>query len=186
MPVIRSNSTALDDEDKKKFRYLAPEVRNAQTSPSAAGFSSNATGNLLDLSEAAASRGEDWREKSSKLEESSYTRVGLDDDPEEDSLNMRTQYLFDDQRGMTPLNQMQQTKTLLTEGQRIAYVSLCRLVMKEMVQALKRGGHDEMAPAVESMTHWSTKIISRLYQHMDVELPGTSYPPSSLCLACSP
>ncbi|EGG11602.1 uncharacterized protein MELLADRAFT_41966 [Melampsora larici-populina 98AG31] len=82
---------------------------------------------------------------------------------------MRTQYLFDDERGMTPLNQMQQTKTLLTEGQRIAYVGLCRLVMKEMIQALKRGGHDEMAPAVESMSHWSTKIISRLYQHMDVE-----------------
>ncbi|KAG0147853.1 hypothetical protein CROQUDRAFT_132292 [Cronartium quercuum f. sp. fusiforme G11] len=169
MPVIRSNSTALDDEDKKKFRYLAPEVRSARLSPTAAGFSSNATGNLLDLSEAAASRGEDWREKSHKVEESNYTRVGLDDDPDEDNLNMRTQYLFDDERGMTPLNQMQQTKTLLTEGQRIAYVGLCRLVMIEMIQVLKRGGHDEMAPAVESMAHWSTKIISRLYQHMDVE-----------------
>lgn len=169
MPVIRSDTTDLDDEDKKKFRYLAPEVRLSQSTPTTRNFGSNATGQLLDLSEAAASRGEDWREKSHKVEESNYTRVGLDDDPDEDNLNMRTQYLFDDERGMTPLNQMQQTKTLLTEGQRIAYVGLCRLVMKEMVQALKRGGHDEMAPAVESMIHWSTKIISRLYQHMDVE-----------------
>ncbi|KAH9824044.1 hypothetical protein DFH28DRAFT_878976 [Melampsora americana] len=169
MPVIRSDNTDLDDEDKKKFRYLAPEVRQSQLSPTMRNFGSNATGQLLDLSEAAAARGEDWREKSHKVEESNYTRVGLDDDPEEDNLNMRTQYLFDDEKGMTPLNQMQQTKTLLTEGQRIAYVGLCRLVMKEMIQALKRGGHDEMAPAVESMTHWSTKIISRLYQHMDVE-----------------
>lgn len=184
MPVIRSNNTALDDEDKKKFRYLAPEVRNARSSPSAAAFSSNATGQLLDLSEAAASRGEDWREKSHKVEESNYTRVGLDDDPEEDNLNMRTQYLFDDERGMTPLNQMQQTKTLLSEGQRIAYVGMCRLVMKEMVQALKRGGHDEMAPAVESMTHWSTKIMSRLYQHMDLEPRGIKSLP--LCLDSPP
>ncbi len=33
---------------------------------------------------------------------------------------------------MTPLNQMQATKNLLTEAQQIAYVGLCALTSREM------------------------------------------------------
>jgi len=35
---------------------------------------------------------------------------------------------------MTPLSQMQATKDLLTEAQRIAYVGLCLLTSREMGQ----------------------------------------------------
>ena len=59
MPVIRSGDSAYDEEDRKKFKYVPPK-RATETSPErGAVASSNATGNLLDLSEAAASRGED-------------------------------------------------------------------------------------------------------------------------------
>lgn len=75
---------------------------------------------------------------------------------------------------MTPLSQMQQTKTLLTEGQRIAYVGLCRLVTREMVQtlALAAKGAKELEPARESCHHWANKIMGRLYRHMDVDSAG--------------
>jgi len=169
MPVIRSGDSAYDEEDRKKFKYVPPK-RATETSPErGAVASSNATGNLLDLSEAAASRGEDWREKSQNLQESKYTRLGLDDDPDEDNLNKKTQYLFDYERDMTALNQLQATKDLLNEAQRIAYVGMCSLVMKEMMDSLKRGGHKEVNTAVESMSCWSAVIIDRLCKHMDIE-----------------
>ncbi|POV96714.1 hypothetical protein PSTT_15484 [Puccinia striiformis] len=164
------NDSAYDEEDKKRFRYIPPN-RVTPNSPESKiiGTQSNATGNLLDLSEAAAARGEDWREKSNNLEESKYTRLGLDDDPDEDNLNKKTQYLFEYERDMNPLNQLQATKNLLNEAQRLAYVSMCSLVMKEMSDSLIRGGHNEVKPAVESMKHWTKLIIDRLCKHMDIE-----------------
>lgn len=173
MPVIRPDDSAYDDEDKKKFRYIPPKRATAISPDRDAMESSNAIGKLLDLSEAAASRGEDWREKSKNLEESKYTRLGLDDDPDEDNLNKKTQYLFDYEHNMTALNQLQATKNLLNEAQRIAYVGMCSLVMKEMLDSLKRGGHNEVNPAVESMKRWSSHIIDQLCKHMDIETRGT-------------
>jgi hypothetical protein len=76
---------------------------------------------------------------------------------------------------MTALNQLQATKNLLNDAQRIAYVGMCSLVMKEMLDSLKRGGHKEVNTAVESMSCWSTIIIDRLCKHMDIEARGT-YP----------
>lgn len=176
MPVIRSDLDADDDDRPKKSRYTAPLAKGAPDSPAQAQTVSNARGELLDMTEAAARRGEDWREKGKHaVEESDYTRLGLDDDPEEDHLHERTQYLFDDEKGMTPLSQMQATKGLLTEGQRIAYVGLCRLVMMEMAAGLRRGGHKEMQNALESMTNWMTKIMARLYRHMDVDPSGAPF-----------
>ncbi|KAA1106009.1 hypothetical protein PGT21_026370 [Puccinia graminis f. sp. tritici] len=169
MPVIRPDDSAYDDEDKKKFRYIPPKRATAISPERDTMESSNAIGKLLDLSEAAASRGEDWREKSKNLEESKYTRLGLDDDPDEDNLNKKTQYLFDYEHNMTALNQLQATKNLLNEAQRIAYVGMCSLVMKEMLDSLKRGGHNEVNPAVESMKRWSSHIIDQLCKHMDIE-----------------
>lgn len=185
MPVIRSDAyDAADEDDRKlarrrgavnKLASLAPKpvvVEPDAESPRVA-QQSNATGQLLDLSEAAARRGEDWREKGAgAADESEYTRLGLDDDPEEDHLHEKTQYLFDDDKGMTPLSQMQATKGLLSEGQRIAYVGMCRLVVKDMVQALRRGKHKELEAALASVDHWSSKIMTRLYQHMDVDASG--------------
>ncbi|KDE07492.1 hypothetical protein MVLG_02167 [Microbotryum lychnidis-dioicae p1A1 Lamole] len=126
----------------------------------------NATGKLIDVD----SGGQAWKEKE-QLDEMDYTRLELDDDPDEDEISMRTQYLFNQDKGMTPLSQMQTTKTLLTEGQRIAYVGLCRLVAREMVQTLVLAskGAPELAPARESCKTWSNKIMGRLYRHMEVD-----------------
>lgn len=133
-------------------------------SPSSPNPSSNATGDLIRFDD---DTGQEWREKAAGMDEQDYTRLELDDDPEEDAVHSRTQYLFDDDKGMTPLSQMQTTKQMLTEGQRIAYVGLCRLVMREM--AVKWKSVKELEPAVESLNNWSSKIIGRLYQHMEIE-----------------
>lgn len=176
MPVIKPALTALDEEDKKLYHWNSSadsHLRGSSTSTSSAlaggAATSNATGKLLDFDEG----GREWREKD-KLDEMDYTRLELDDDPEEDEISMRTQYLFNEEKGMTPLAQMQATKTLLTEGQRIAYVGLCRLVAREMVQTLKIAskGATELEPATESTQNWSNKIMGRLYRHMEVDGAG--------------
>ena len=182
MPVIEpssSNSTALDAEDRKRYHWNSnsPAQLTASDDPaSALGVagakrSGNATGTLIDFD----AGGREWREKG-KLDEMDYTRLELDDDPEEDEISMRTQYLFNEEKGMTPLSQMQATKTLLTEGQRIAYVGLCRLVAREMVQTLRIAakGAKELEPATESAQNWANKIMGRLYRHMEVNAPGQS------------
>lgn len=97
---------------------------------------------------------------------------------EEDVIHTRTQYLFDEEKDMTPLSQMQATKELLSGAQRIAYVGLCRLVTREMVQALKIGRHKELEAAAESMQNWATKIMGRLYHHMEVDTAGAPRPSS--------
>ena len=184
MPVIEpstSSRTALDAEDRKRYHWnsTAP-AQSTQLADSDAGTtlgstgvarSGNATGTLIDFD----SGGREWREKG-KLDEMDYTRLELDDDPEEDEISMRTQYLFNEEKGMTPLSQMQATKTLLTEGQRIAYVGLCRLVAREMVQTLRIAakGAKELEPATESAQNWANKIMGRLYRHMEVNAPGQS------------
>ena len=185
MPVIEptsSTSTALDAEDRKRYHWNSnsPSSLSVQADPTSAlgiagsARTGNATGTLIDFD----SGGREWREKG-KLDEMDYTRLELDDDPEEDEISMRTQYLFNEDKGMTPLSQMQATKTLLTEGQRIAYAGLCRLVAREMVQTLRIAakGAKELEPATESAQNWANKIMGRLYRHMEVNAPGqSSYP----------
>lgn len=184
MPVILpSSSTALDAEDRKRYHWnsaATSHLRTSDTSTSSAlaggSGAGNATGRLIDVD----SGGQAWKEKE-KLDEMDYTRLELDDDPDEDEISMRTQYLFNEDKGMTPLSQMQATKTLLTEGQRIAYVGLCRLVAREMVQtlALASKGAKELEPARQSAQNWANKIMGRLYRHMDVDGAGQSWLSSS-------
>lgn len=195
MPVIQpstesSMGLALDDDDKKRYHYRssAPSLRLDSTMASSTSTRTggvggalaaantalgNATGRVLDVD----ARGTEWREKE-KLDEMDYTRLELDDDPEEDDISMRTQYLFNEDKGMTPLSQMQATKTLLTEGQRIAYVGLVRLVARELAQTLAMAarGAKELEPATESARNWQNKIMGRLYRHMEVDGPGQSLP----------
>lgn len=84
---------------------------------------------------------------------------------------------------MTPLSQMQATKNLLTETQRIAYVGLCKLAVQEMVEDLRKVAaadpkrkakaiHDD--PAVDGASVWGLKIMARLYHHMELERDGQS------------
>jgi hypothetical protein len=108
-----------------------------------------------------------------------YTRMNQDEDiPSADSMDENTQYLFpeslDDENAKTPLSQMQATKELLTEGQRIAYVGLCKLTMVEMLRDVSRVRFKENRAAYESMTLWSQKMMIRLFSHMDISSDGCS------------
>jgi len=95
---------------------------------------------------------------------------------------------------MTPLSQMQATKNLLTETQRIAYVGLCKLACVEMVNELRAVADADVKkkatkiklgtkagtgvvddPATESSTVWGLKIMARLYHHMELERDGEHY-----------
>ncbi|KAJ7157310.1 hypothetical protein C8R46DRAFT_1114091 [Mycena filopes] len=157
MPVVREDKDAsgLDEEDQKKYHYT----------PSAKGASAvNATGNLIDFDDG----GYEWRSKIDQ-NESDYTRLRGNEEDETDEVHMRTKYLFDEDKAMTPLSQMQATKNLLTEAQRIAYVGLCALITQEMAQSLKRPNRKEFKAAVQNMDLWALKIMGRLYYHMELE-----------------
>lgn len=112
-----------------------------------------------------------------------YTRVYDDEDAQSaTSMDENTQYLFketdDDSASRNPLSQMQATKELLTEGQRIAYVGVCKLAMVEMevemdkLDGKGRGIKRELMKAKESMKMWSQKMMVRLYMHMDISPAG--------------
>ncbi|KAK8164292.1 hypothetical protein IWX90DRAFT_253886 [Phyllosticta citrichinensis] len=113
-----------------------------------------------------------------------YTRVQLDDDAESaTSMDDHTAYLFknpgtnvqdDDEEARDPLSQMQATKDLLTEGQRIAYVGVVRLTMREMVKELEslertKGAKKQLDFSTEAMQMWSQKMMVRLYGHMEID-----------------
>ncbi|KAI0673840.1 hypothetical protein C8Q78DRAFT_654004 [Trametes maxima] len=114
MPVVRDDddvALGLDEEDQKKYHYQPPPPKK-EASTSGAG---NATGNVLDVDY----EGNEWRAKADQ-NESEYTRLRMKEEDESDEVHMRTRYLFDEDKAMTPLSQMQQTKDMLTEAQRIA------------------------------------------------------------------
>ncbi|KAL2072497.1 hypothetical protein VTL71DRAFT_11840 [Oculimacula yallundae] len=115
-----------------------------------------------------------------------YTRVQLDEDAQSaTSLDENTQYLFKDVNGGTgageiedeeqrdATSQMQATKDLLTEGQRIAYVGMTRLILSNMVAAAEsvphtRGSKKDIQLAAEAMQMWSQKMMVRVYAHMEI------------------
>ena len=113
-----------------------------------------------------------------------YTRVQLDDDVQSvTSMDEDTGYLFKEGRAnsMTfeeelrdPLSQLQATKDLLTEGQRIAYVGVTRLAMYEMTKELEditpsKASKKSFQDALDSMKKWGQGIMVRLYNHMDID-----------------
>ncbi|KAI0969936.1 hypothetical protein F4678DRAFT_437005 [Xylaria arbuscula] len=113
-----------------------------------------------------------------------YTRVIDDEDAEsETSMDDNTRYLFNnvkstsmtemDEEQRDAVSQLQATKDLLTEGQRIAYVGISRLELASMIKSAVRLQHGKTAKkdlqlAVEAMKMWSQKIMVRLYAHMDI------------------
>ena len=116
-----------------------------------------------------------------------YTRVQIDDDAQSaTSMDENTSYLFkeqgtnvvdEDEEQRDPLAQMQATKDMLTEGQRIAYVGVVRLGMIVMVKALEsiqttKGSKKDINSAIESMKLWSQKMMVRLYAHMEIDSSG--------------
>lgn len=113
-----------------------------------------------------------------------YTRVQIDDDAESaTSMDDHTAYLFkdphvgnaldEDEEGRDTVSQMQATKELLTEGQRIAYVGLVRLSIAKMLDELNRVEHSkatnkQIEYAHEAMKMWGQKMMVRLYSHMEI------------------
>jgi hypothetical protein len=164
MPIIRvgDNPLGLDEEDAKRYHYVEP--RNKLTDDSHAG---NATGGAVGFDD----RGNEWRSKLEQDEED-YTRLRLNDDDDGDEVHLRTKYLFDEDKAMTPLSQMQATKNLLTEAQRIAYVGVCALAAREMIITLRKVKSKELKPAINNLELWSLKIMGRLYYHMELETAG--------------
>jgi Protein of unknown function (DUF726) len=115
-----------------------------------------------------------------------YTRVQMDEDAQSaTSMDENTQYLFKEVNGTSAagpeddeqrdaVSQMQATKDLLTEGQRIAYVGMTRLTLSAMSQEAEdmenktKGSKKEAALAAEAMKMWSQKMMVRLYAHMEI------------------
>ncbi|KAG5366105.1 putative membrane protein [Yarrowia sp. B02] len=106
---------------------------------------------------------------------SGYTRVTRDEDAKSiNSMDENTSYLFDDdEMARNPLSQMQATKGLLSDSQRIGYVGLCKLMLIEMARELaslkgsKKIGRG-LSDAQGSMAMWSQKMMFRLYSHMEL------------------
>lgn len=113
-----------------------------------------------------------------------YTRVQLDDDAESiNSLDEDTSYLFreSDATGAgyegeelrDTLSQLQATKDLLTESQRIAYVGVTRLTIFRMVRDMDRAPTTKSTrkrkqKALDSTRGWGQAMMARLYSHMEI------------------
>ncbi|TLS28444.1 hypothetical protein PpBr36_00421 [Pyricularia pennisetigena] len=112
-----------------------------------------------------------------------YTRVLVDDDADSvTSMDDNTQYLFSKAQGTSlteeeeardAVSQMQATKDLLTEGQRIAYVGITRLEIFGMVKEFEqmeqtKKSKKEIRFASEATKMWAQKMMIRLYAHMEV------------------
>lgn len=116
-----------------------------------------------------------------------YTRVEVDEDAKSaTSMDDQTAYLFkepgtgvdmEDEEARDPMAQMQATKDLLDDNQKIAYVGVTRLAMADMVkdaEAIERSkvAKKQIDLATEAMQMWSQKIILRLYARMELEAAG--------------
>lgn len=165
MPVVKEDEFAggLDEEDQRRYHYVPKKTASHAHSHSGG----NATGHLIDVDD----QGTQWRSKAEQ-NENEYTRLRADEEQDADEVHLRTRYLFDEDKAMTPLGQMQTTKKMLTEAQRIAYVGLCALTAKEMVDKHKKAGKKELKEAIHSMELWALKVMGRLYYHMDLETAG--------------
>ncbi|KAI5366291.1 Putative alpha/Beta hydrolase [Septoria linicola] len=117
-----------------------------------------------------------------------YTRVQMDEDAKSaTSMDDNTAYLFKDQyarnnvlqdedegEAMDAMGQLQATKELLTEGQRVAYVGVVRLALAEMQKDFdqlerNKGTRKLVELAGEALKMWSQKVMIRLYSHMEID-----------------
>ena len=116
-----------------------------------------------------------------------YTRVDVDEDAKSaTSMDDKTAYLFkeqtttvdeEDEEARDPLAQMQATKDLLDDNQRVAYIGVVRLAMAEMIKDTEgirktRGSRKQVELATEHIKMWSQKMMVRMYQHMELDAAG--------------
>lgn len=112
-----------------------------------------------------------------------YTRVQLDEDAKSStSLDEDTSYLFKEAQSNSigleeelrdATSQLQATKNLLTESQRIAYVGMVRLTIFRMAYELERmpstkGSLKTVQKAVDAIKKWGQMVMARIYVHMDI------------------
>lgn len=113
-----------------------------------------------------------------------YTRVQLDEDAQSaTSMDEDTSYLFKDSGHNTAglvgeelrdsVSQLQATKDLLNETQKIAYVGVVRLAIHEMNLELSklpvtRSTRKTHQKASDSTRKWGQAMMGRLYMHMDI------------------
>ncbi|KAE8396544.1 hypothetical protein BDV23DRAFT_142987 [Aspergillus alliaceus] len=114
-----------------------------------------------------------------------YTRVQHDEDAQSaTSLDEDTSYLFKEaahnsagvegEELRDAVSQLQATKDLLTESQRIAYVGVARLAIFQMTRDLDRipstkGARKAKQKSVDSMRKWGQTMMARIYAHMDID-----------------
>lgn len=113
-----------------------------------------------------------------------YTRVQLDEDAQSaTSMDEDTSYLFKESHGTSlgidddtrdPLSQLQATKVILSEGQRIAYVGVVRLSIYQTTKDLEnvaatKSSKKAFQEALDSMKKWSQAVMVRLFAHMDID-----------------
>lgn len=123
-----------------------------------------------------------------------YTKLQLDEDAQSaTSMDDDTNYLFkkdkplkevdegsddhddyEEDIGRDAATQLENTKDLLTEGQRIAYVGVVRLTIYKMLKALSdvertKGSRKDIVKAVESMEQWGQQMMVRLFAHMEID-----------------
>lgn len=113
-----------------------------------------------------------------------YTRVQLDEDAQSaTSLDEDTSYLFRETGGNSAglvgeelrdsISQLQATKDLLNESQKIAYVGVVRLSIHAMNRdlasiATTKSTRKTMQKASDAMRKWGQAIMARVYTHMDI------------------
>ncbi|KAJ8606312.1 hypothetical protein MRB53_041063 [Persea americana] len=132
-----------------------------------------------------------------------YTRVQMDEDANSaTSMDDNTAYLFKDQsashtvydedeEGRNAVSQMQATKELLTEGQRIAYVGVVRLsiaAMSNEMDQLERTKNSKKAVnfAVEALKMWGQKMMLRFMNTWKSMRENRSWSSNLLNMACCP
>lgn len=113
-----------------------------------------------------------------------YTRVQLDEDAQSaTSLDEDTSYLFresgsnqaavEGEELRDSVSQLQATKDLLNETQKIAYVGVVRLAIHGMHLELAKvpatkSTRKNIQKAMDTMRKWGQMMMGRLYMHMDI------------------
>lgn len=194
----RDKSTAKVSEWSHQQSAAQPEAEDKkeesedewQTMPAYAPFDIYDDDNKLVAKEAADSDVEDATYAGLGGAGKGYTRVQLEEDAQSaTSMDEHTSYLFKEANGGTTaagfedeeqrdaVSQMETTKDLLTEGQRIAYVGMTRLVLSSMVKAheviegASKGAKKETSVGTAAMRMFSQKMMIRLYAHMEISTP---------------
>lgn len=181
----QQTATQPETEDKKE-----ESEDEWQTMPAYAPFDIYDDDNKLVAKEAADSDVEDATYAGLGGAGKGYTRVQLEEDAQSaTSMDEHTSYLFKEANGGTTaagfedeeqrdaVSQMETTKDLLTEGQRIAYVGMTRLVLSSMVKAheviegTSKGAKKETSVGTAAMRMFSQKMMIRLYAHMEISTP---------------